>query len=88
MNAKIFLWIGTLFIISSGLFYTLERLGQWYSLGTIQGGMATYSGSYARDQIQQKISENQFVIPLLVVGIMFELSGLFLWLSKKDKNPL
>jgi hypothetical protein len=84
MNAKIFFWIGAIFIIGSGSFYTLERVGQWFSLGTIQGGMASNSGSYATNEINVTLSDNQFVIPLLLAGIMFILIGIFL--ARKERK--
>jgi hypothetical protein len=83
MNAKTFLWIGTIFIIGSGSFYTIERFGQWFSLGTIQGGMASNSGNYVTTEINVTLSDNQFVIPLLLVGIIFILIGIFLTIKER-----
>lgn len=83
MNAKTFFWIGTILIIGSGSFYTLERFGQWFSLGTIQGGMASNSGNYVTNEINVALSDNQFVIPLLLAGIMFILTGIFLTIKER-----
>jgi hypothetical protein len=46
--------------------------------------VATNSGNYATNDINVTLSDNQFVIPLLLAGIMFKLIGIFL--ARKERK--
>ncbi|RCW41580.1 hypothetical protein [Paenibacillus prosopidis] len=73
---------GVIFLVTSGVFYTLERISQWYVIAMIGNGNginqgnAGWSGSH-----NVPLSENIFVVPFLLLGII-----LIIWGFVKDNK--
>jgi hypothetical protein len=77
MRGKFYEIVGTIFVIFSGLLYTLERCANWVSSGLSAQGLAAYSGNGSLSAPWVGLKDNVFVIFFLVIGIVVFLYGLF-----------
>ncbi|WP_152393002.1 hypothetical protein [Paenibacillus guangzhouensis] len=77
MKGKFYEIIGTIFVIFSGVLYTLERCANWVSNGLSAQGVAAFSGNGNYGEPWVDLEDNVFVIPFLVIGIVAFLYGLF-----------
>ncbi|RKD26487.1 hypothetical protein BEP19_16750 [Ammoniphilus oxalaticus] len=75
MKKSTYFIIGTLFLIFSGLIYTIERINSivFWSVHRIA---ASGGGSYPTDPTMPSLTENFFVMAFLIIGILFFLAGL------------
>ena len=78
MKGKFYEIIGVIFVIFSGIFYTLERFANWIASGLSAQGVATFSGNGSLGGPWVGLKENVFVMPFLVIGIIMFLFGLFI----------
>ncbi|GLX68031.1 hypothetical protein [Paenibacillus glycanilyticus] len=86
MNSKIFFLIGTLFILCSGVMYSIERFSRQIMFGEIQNGFATHDGSIATDVVTIQLDDNVMVIPFLIIGIALILISFTLIILYHFKN--
>lgn len=75
MKGKIYEIIGTIFVILSGVLYTLERCANWIASGLSTNGLAAYAGNGSLSKPWVDLKDNVLVIPFLVIGIIVFLYG-------------
>ncbi|NIK70654.1 MULTISPECIES: hypothetical protein [unclassified Paenibacillus] len=86
MNSKSLFYIGSLFLLVSGLMYSLERYSNYEMAGRIQSGYAINSGSIFTEDVEVKLSDNELVLPFIVIGAAFILLSLLLTLLSARKT--
>lgn len=72
---------GIVFIIISGLMYTLERCANWIANGLSALGLAVHAGNGSLNPPWVGINNNIFVIIFIVIGV-----GMFFYGSQKKRN--
>ena len=66
MNKKINLILGSLFILTSGLIYTIERLSRY-----VYWSAQINTGEYATNPETLPIFDNPFIVLFFLIGIIF-----------------
>ncbi|MEC0240853.1 hypothetical protein P4H66_13435 [Paenibacillus dokdonensis] len=84
MNGRFYEIIGTIFVIFSGVLYTLERCANWIGSGLSAQGLAAFSGNGSLSEPWVDPKDNVFVIPFLVIGIIVFLYGFVRNLISRD----
>lgn len=77
MKGKFYKITGIIFVVFSGVLYTLERCANWISSGLSAQGLASFSGDGSLSEPWVDLKNNVFVIPFLVIGIVSFLYGLY-----------
>ncbi|MBD7968698.1 hypothetical protein [Paenibacillus gallinarum] len=77
MKGKFYEITGIIFVVFSGLLYTLERCANWISNGLRAQGLASFSGDVLSSEPWVDLKNNVFVISFLVIGIVAFLYGLY-----------
>lgn len=78
MDKKLYYILGTIFIISSGFFYEVERVIAYYSW---IGQMKAHVGSYSSNPQIPSLITNIYIPIFLVIGI-----GFYIFAYKKRNN--
>ena len=70
MERKTELVLAALFIIASGIVYTLERFGRLY-VWVGQMNSASHTGSYPAKPDMHVMTDNWFIVLFLAIGVFF-----------------
>ena len=70
MDRKIYYILGTIFLISSGFLYTIERgIAYYYWIG--QMSVVSHTGSYSTNPQLPRLFTNIYIPIFLIVGVVF-----------------
>lgn len=70
MDRKIYYIFGTIFLISSGFLYTIERgFAYYYWVGQISA--ASHTGSYSTNPQLPSLFTNIYIPLFLIIGVIF-----------------
>lgn len=84
---NLYLAFDFVFVSLSGLFYTVERFGNYIFHGDIQNGVAVNQGVINTDVIPKiKLSENPYVLPFLYLGVILVAIGVSIDFYKWNAN--
>lgn len=77
MKGRFYEITGIIFVISSGVLYTLEHCANWIANGLSAQGLASFSGNGSLGEPWVDVTDNAFVISFLIIGIVLFLYGWF-----------
>jgi hypothetical protein len=86
-NGKLLFLSGTLLALAGGVFYAVERFGAFIAMGLEAGGYASKPGTVPLSRmLRTTLSDNQLVMPFLIIGSVLMVIGILLELVNKNQK--
>lgn len=86
-NGKLLFISGTLLVLAGGVFYAVERFGAFIAMGLEAGGFASNPGTVpTHGMLRTTLSDNQLVVPFLIIGSVLMAIGILLELVIKNQK--